>query len=271
MHAGEIQGTGLGMPITNTLVQLMGGTIKIQSTPNVGSTFVVDLIFTLADHAQDMDFWKRNGIERILVIDDEEEVCENIKLILKSVGVEVDYATDGYGFLCIPRNITERLVEKGHVFEETDAWLDLWCHTVFRDYGNVFSFLAPAVQYGKYGSVLTLDSLGKRWGWEKTKVWRFFRKFWDDFALYRLSSACGCVIYNLNYPSETEYTRPNAEHVKHIMELIRITARKTYYEGSENTKINRIIAWKSRKIIRKLRDQYGQNEYEEAISYLEEK
>ena len=39
------------------------------------------------------------------------------------------YTTDGYGFLCLPRNITERLVSLDYKFEETDAWLDLWCHT----------------------------------------------------------------------------------------------------------------------------------------------
>ena len=73
----------------------------------------------------------------------------------------------------MPRNITERLVEQGRKFEEADAWLDLWCHIVFRDKGNAFSFLSPVIQYGKYGSILTLEKLGKRWGWEKTKVWRF--------------------------------------------------------------------------------------------------
>ena len=62
---------------------------------------------------------------------------------------ETVYVTPGYGFLCMPRNITERLAEKGMVFGEADAWLDLWCHTVFRDYGNAFSFLGPAVQFGK--------------------------------------------------------------------------------------------------------------------------
>lgn len=72
------------------------------------------------------------------------------------------YATTGYGFLCLPRNITDRLVDAGKVFDESDAWLDLWCHTTYEDYSNAFSFLAPAVQYGKYGAVLTLETLGQR-------------------------------------------------------------------------------------------------------------
>ncbi len=42
----------------------------------------------------------------------------------------VVYATDGYGFLCLPRNITQQLAEEGYTFEDADAWLDLWCHTV---------------------------------------------------------------------------------------------------------------------------------------------
>ena len=51
------------------------------------------------------------------------------------------YATDGYGFLCMPREIPERLVGKRE-FEEADAWLDLWCHTTYGDYGNAFSFFS---------------------------------------------------------------------------------------------------------------------------------
>ncbi len=96
------------------------------------------------------------------------------------------YTTDGYGFLCVPRNITERLTKQHYKFEEADAWLDLWCHTVWEDSDNGFSFFAPVVQYGQYGANLTLETLGQRWGWEKTKVWRFLKKHGDAFALYRL-------------------------------------------------------------------------------------
>ena len=96
MHANEIQGTGLGMPIANTLVKLMGGTIQVQSTPDVGSVFTVELVFDLAKHDQDINFWSRNGINRVLVVDDEEEVCMDIRLILQGVGIETDYATNGY-------------------------------------------------------------------------------------------------------------------------------------------------------------------------------
>ena len=51
------------------------------------------------------------------------------------------YAKPGYGFLCVPRSITERLVTQNYIFNEADAWLDLWCHTVSMDPHNAFSFL----------------------------------------------------------------------------------------------------------------------------------
>lgn len=158
------------------------------------------------------------------------------------------YTTEGYGFLCLPRNITERLVEEHYVFDEADAWLDLWCHTVASDPNNAFSFLAPAVQYGKYGAVLTLETLGQRWGWEKTKVWRFFKKHGDVYSLYRLPSSYGCLIFNKQYPTDTEVSLPAQEEIIQILEQIRGLSAHVQRKGSENEHLSRMIAWYSRKL-----------------------
>ena len=69
------------------------------------------------------------------------------------------YATDGFGFLCLPRSITQRFAYQQYIFDEADAWLDLWCHTVSEEPGNALSFMAPAVQYGNYGAILTMEKL----------------------------------------------------------------------------------------------------------------
>lgn len=160
------------------------------------------------------------------------------------------YATTGYGFLCLPWNITQRLADRNYIFEEADAWLDLWCHTVAKEPGNAFSYLAPAIQYGRYGAVMTLEALGQRWGWEKTKVWRFFRKHEDDFALYRLPGSCGCLIYNRRYPCGTEAANmPRSEDVLRVYRDIRAMDASGRRFSTANQELNREIVLHSRRLV----------------------
>ena len=140
------------------------------------------------------------------------------------------YASTGYGFLCLPRSITQRLADAKRVFDEADAWLDLWCHTTYEDYGNAFSFLAPVVQYGRFGSVLTLETLGERWGWEKTKVWRFFKKHGDVFPLYRLPSSYGCLVFNASYPTGADIQLANHNEDLFYMSVFVTVSARTYEE-----------------------------------------
>jgi len=169
------------------------------------------------------------------------------------MGAEAVYATQGYGFLCLPRNITQRLVERDYQFDESDAWLDLWCHTVWRDPGNAFSHMAPAVQYGQYGAILTLETLGRRWGWEKTKVWRFFKKHADAFPLYKLPGSFGCLILNAAYPTGETIILPTAARVERILDEIRICGRNASVNGqSDHERIGRLVAWYSRAVVLQL-------------------
>ncbi len=158
------------------------------------------------------------------------------------------YTTDGYGFLCLSRNITERLAQQHHKFEDTDAWLDLWCHTVWEDPDNGFSFLAPTIQYGKYGANLTLETLGQRWGWEKTKVWRFLKKHGDAFSLYRLPGSYGCLIFNKAYPIGTEVSLPTQMEVVRIFEEIRFLGANTHKGNVGQSRFGKLVAWFSRKL-----------------------
>ena len=156
------------------------------------------------------------------------------------------YATEGYGFICVPRTLTNRLIKNKYIFEEADAWLDLWCHTVFQDQHNAFSFFAPTVQYGLFGTVLTLETLGRRWGWEKTKVWRFFKKHGDVFLLYRLPGNYGCLVFNKLYPCDTEVSCPSHEQALGLYYELR-----TYADNlSGRDQLNRAVAFYSRALIR---------------------
>ncbi|WP_322170992.1 response regulator [Acutalibacter caecimuris] len=91
----KIQGTGLGMAITKNLVDLMGGDILVESEKGKGSTFTVDLELCISEYAIDHDFWKKQGITRLLTVDDDEDICRNIQMAMEETGVTVEYALDG--------------------------------------------------------------------------------------------------------------------------------------------------------------------------------
>ncbi len=91
----QIQGTGLGMAITKSLVDLMNGTIRVDSKPGEGSVFTVELELRISKKEDDPRFWSRYGISKMIVADDDEEACHNIVKAMEKTGVTVDYATDG--------------------------------------------------------------------------------------------------------------------------------------------------------------------------------
>ncbi len=183
------------------------------------------------------------------------------------MGDEAVYATSGYGFLCLPRNITQRLAEAHYQFDESDAWLDLWCHTAWQDPGNAFSHMAPTVQFGQYGSILTLEALGQRWGWEKTKVWRFFQKYADAFPLVKLPGSFGCLIFNLTYPTESHLVLPSSTQVRRILDQIRIKGHNAHFNGTDHERLCRMVAWYSKTVIREIgEDVHGQSDTEGRVA-----
>ncbi len=84
----DIQGTGLGMAITKNIIDLMGGSISVQSSLKCGSTFTVELEFAIASQHRDSTFWQRHGLTRLLMIG-EQEVCQGVQEALAGSDVEV--------------------------------------------------------------------------------------------------------------------------------------------------------------------------------------
>ena len=89
--------TGLGMPITKSIVELMNGTIQVESEKGKGTTFIVTVTLTQTDHRREQE----NFVElrphemSVLVIDDDRIACEHAEVILGQVGVSCDVATSG--------------------------------------------------------------------------------------------------------------------------------------------------------------------------------
>lgn len=89
------QGTGLGMAITKNLVDIMNGSISVKSEPEKGSTFAVEFSFRTEKNDNDREFWREYNINKMLVVDDDEDICKNIITVMEDTGVNVSYATDG--------------------------------------------------------------------------------------------------------------------------------------------------------------------------------
>jgi hypothetical protein len=119
---------------------------------------------------------------------------------------------------------------------------------VYEDPNNAFSYNAPIVQFGREGVALTLENLGRRWGWEKTKVWRFLQKHRDAFTPRKLPGSFGCLIFNSLYPTGTGFTIPTQAETVRILDEIRVHGRNTHFSGSDNARINRQINWYSKRL-----------------------
>ncbi len=91
----KVQGTGLGMAITKNIVELMGGTIEVKSEVDRGTLFTVELELRIPKEASDEQFWQESGIRRILAVDDEQQILENIALLMQRTNIGTEFAFDG--------------------------------------------------------------------------------------------------------------------------------------------------------------------------------
>ncbi len=88
----KTEGSGLGMAIVKYIVDAMGGTIEVESEHGAGTEFHVAVDLEKADVSESEMLLPDR---RMLVVDDDEELCRSAVASLKSIGISADSALDG--------------------------------------------------------------------------------------------------------------------------------------------------------------------------------
>jgi len=132
-------GTGLGLTITKRFVEMMGGSIKVDSVINEGSTFTMRLPARLGDAplsagsdapqedaavvaATRMPQPSGGGPNRVLVVDDDPEARELLKRHLSKEGFTVFTAADGEEGIRLAKQIKPSLITLDVMMPRMDGW-----------------------------------------------------------------------------------------------------------------------------------------------------
>ena len=99
----KVAGTGLGLPIVKSMIELMGGSIQVESTQGVGTKLTVDISFDMASEAdvyrdqisEQPDVLEKLEGKRILLAEDNDLNAEIAIELLAEEKIVVDRAKDG--------------------------------------------------------------------------------------------------------------------------------------------------------------------------------
>ena len=87
--------TGLGMAITKNIVELMNGSISVESEKGVGTEFTVIITLNNSNRQGVATYVINPKNMRILVVDDEEIAAEHARIVLDEAGIKADTCYDG--------------------------------------------------------------------------------------------------------------------------------------------------------------------------------
>ncbi len=141
-------GTGLGLAISYQIIKIMGGDIKVESTPGQGSTFAFTVKMALTDDSRfvgDIITYSKYSLQ-VLTVDSSYEVCEYIDSIVSLRGITCTSATNKEDAVSL---IKQSVLQK--------APYDI----VFVDYKTGGLDFARAVKEASAGTVIVIMSSGE--------------------------------------------------------------------------------------------------------------
>ena len=91
----KIQGTGLGMAITKNIVDMMGGTIEVQTAQGKGTEFIVCVPMRAQTEQRQVEkITELEGL-KALVVDDDFNTCDSVTKMLVKVGMRAEWTLSG--------------------------------------------------------------------------------------------------------------------------------------------------------------------------------
>lgn len=110
-----IQGTGLGMSITKNLIDMMNGSITIDSTPDVGTETVIVLTFAKDETEETPEVLEEYRNSHVLIVYEDIEACKSMSNMMSSYGLCSEWCTG-----------MEDAISRVRTFSGTDDKYDLY-------------------------------------------------------------------------------------------------------------------------------------------------